>query len=84
MAKARLTRKGQITVPKEVRDRLGLRPGDELEFTQDETGYRVQKLIPVSPFAQWRGYLKALAGRTTDELMDELRAVDSTQPTFRA
>ena len=73
MAKAKVTTKGQITIPKEVRDSLGLRPGDEIEFAQDETGYRMEKLIQVSPFAQWRGYLKELAGRTTDELMDELR-----------
>jgi antitoxin PrlF len=29
---ARLTSKGQITVPKSVRDALALRPGDELVF----------------------------------------------------
>ena len=30
--RARLTRQGQITVPKAVRDALGARPGDDLEF----------------------------------------------------
>ena len=30
--RARLTSQGQITVPKAVRDALGARPGDELEF----------------------------------------------------
>jgi AbrB family looped-hinge helix DNA binding protein len=30
--RARLTRQGQITVPKAIRDALGLRPGDEIEF----------------------------------------------------
>jgi len=30
--RARLTRQGQITVPKAVREALGIRPGDELEF----------------------------------------------------
>ncbi len=32
MALARITSKGQITVPKEVRERLGVAPGDSLEF----------------------------------------------------
>ena len=32
MATARITSKGQITVPKQVRDRLGIEPGDALEF----------------------------------------------------
>jgi looped-hinge helix DNA binding domain, AbrB family len=30
--RARLTSQGQITVPKAVRDALGARPGDEIEF----------------------------------------------------
>lgn len=30
--RARLTRQGQITVPKSVREALGARPGDDLEF----------------------------------------------------
>ena len=32
MARARMTSKGQVTVPKEVRERLGVEPGDSLEF----------------------------------------------------
>ncbi len=36
--RARLTRQGQITVPKAVRERLGLRPGDDLEFEPREDG----------------------------------------------
>ncbi len=30
--RARLTRQGQITVPKAIRDALGARPGDDIEF----------------------------------------------------
>jgi antitoxin PrlF len=32
MALARVTSKGQITVPKAVRERLGIQPGDALDF----------------------------------------------------
>lgn len=32
MATARITSKGQITIPKQVREHLGLEPGDALEF----------------------------------------------------
>lgn len=32
MAESTLTAKGQTTIPKEIRDHLGLRPGDKIEF----------------------------------------------------
>ena len=32
MAVATMTSKGQLTVPKEIRDRLGLKPGDKVEL----------------------------------------------------
>lgn len=32
--RARITSQGQITVPKAIRDRLGVKPGDDLEFEQ--------------------------------------------------
>lgn len=71
--KTRLTVKGQVTIPKAVRDRLGLQPGDEIEFLEDGPGFRVQKRLPSSPFAKYRGYLRELAGRHPDELVDEMR-----------
>lgn len=33
MANATLTSKGQTTIPKEIRERLGLKPGDLMSFT---------------------------------------------------
>ena len=38
MPTSTLTSKGQITVPKEVREHLHLAPGDEVEFAIDEQG----------------------------------------------
>lgn len=38
MPRSTVTSKGQITIPKSIRDRLGLATGDTLEFTVDEEG----------------------------------------------
>jgi len=35
---SRLTSKGQVTVPKDVRDALGLQSGDLVRFTRDKAG----------------------------------------------
>jgi AbrB family looped-hinge helix DNA binding protein len=73
MPKARVTTKGQVTVPKEVRDRLGIRPGDEIEFSEEGRGYLVRKRIAASPFRKYRGYLKHLAGRDPDDVIEQMR-----------
>jgi antitoxin PrlF len=38
MATAALTSKGQITIPIEVREELGLKAGDRIEFVKNEEG----------------------------------------------
>jgi antitoxin PrlF len=38
MGASRMTSKGQITVPKAVRDALGVGPGDRLAFRIDDDG----------------------------------------------
>ncbi len=38
MATSTLTSKGQVTIPKEARERLGLEPGDRLRFEVREDG----------------------------------------------
>jgi antitoxin PrlF len=41
MASATLTSKGQVTLPKSVRERLGIESGDRLEFIESEHGFLV-------------------------------------------
>jgi antitoxin PrlF len=72
-ARTKVTSKGQVTIPKDVRERLGLRPGDEIEFVDDREGFRVQKRVAASPFRKYCGHLKHLAGRDPDELIEQMR-----------
>ena len=39
----RITRKGQVTIPKELREEFGLEEGDELRWEKTEDGIRVRK-----------------------------------------
>lgn len=73
MAKTKITSKGQVTIPKDVRERLGLRAGDEIEFVEDRRGFRVRKRVLASPFKKYRGHLKGLAGHDPDELVEQMR-----------
>jgi AbrB family looped-hinge helix DNA binding protein len=52
---AKLTSKGQVTVPREVRRALGVRAGDRLVFESDDQGVRVRAVRTQSSFAKYRG-----------------------------
>ena len=51
-----ITSKGQITVPKAIRDRLHLHPGDQIEFAVREDG-RIEVLAATIPVASLKGIL---------------------------
>ena len=52
---ARLTSKGQITIPRDVRRALGVRAGDKLQFKQEGNAFRVTPIHKHSPFAKYAG-----------------------------
>lgn len=41
----KITSKGQVTIPKELRERFGLLPGSEVEFVPGEGEIRVRKAV---------------------------------------
>ena len=73
MPKSRITSKGRVTIPLPIRRRLGVRPGDEIEFVEEPAGVRLRKIAKDSPFTEWRGFLKHLAGQDPDALIEEMR-----------
>lgn len=73
MTHAKVTTKGQVTIPLGVRQRMGVGPGDTLEFQETEAGMLITKRRADSPFVKYRGYLKKKRGKNPDALVDELR-----------
>ena len=53
--RAKLTSKGQITVPRDIRRRLGVRAGDKLEFEDKGEVVQVKAVRDGSVFEKYRG-----------------------------
>jgi antitoxin PrlF len=70
-----VTRKGQVTIPKPVRDRLGIEPGAFVDFTLDANGQVVlSKVGAPAPKSRFEGLIgRAGEGLTTDEIMELTR-----------
>lgn len=71
---ATVTSKGQLTLPKRIRDALGIQPGTEVEFDLEEGRAVMRKRVPFQAFAEWEGLLRGrLPGASVDETMELLR-----------
>jgi AbrB family looped-hinge helix DNA binding protein len=73
MIVAKVTSKGQVTIPKKVRDRLGVHPGEDVGFEEKEGVIVITKAVTKSPFDKWVGKLAKLEGQKSDDLVRELR-----------
>ena len=73
MALAKITAKGQVTIPLAIRQRLGIGPGDEIEFQETDNGILVTKCVTASPFDKYVGYLKKKRGQQPDRIVEEMR-----------
>lgn len=74
----RLTEKGQVTIPKELRDELGLGPGSEIEFKRSGSTLVISK-VTNSESSRGRKIVESLRRRgdvqmTTDEIMKLTRS----------
>jgi antitoxin PrlF len=66
-----ISEKGQITVPKPLRDRLGIRAGDRLEFVEGDGGLVLRKVTGQDPVEAVYGILSL--GESTDDTLRTLR-----------
>ncbi len=63
-----ITTKGQATIPKAIREYLGLKAGDRIKFFVHPDGSVV--LLPKRPAAALRGIVKAQRTVTLDEMSE--------------
>jgi AbrB family looped-hinge helix DNA binding protein len=70
--KTTVSEKGQITIPKRLRDRLGLRPGTVLDFEEANGKLIGRKLAPADALDELYGILKLPEGGT-DPFIREIR-----------
>jgi len=73
-----VTSKGQVTIPKAVREKLGIEPGNAVDFRVEPDGkvvlLKVVGEAAENPFEKWRGI--AGPGPSTDEIMEMSRGDD--------
>lgn len=77
-----ITVKGQATIPKAIRDHLGLKPGDRVKFFIHPDGTVV--LLPKLPVTALRGMLKYKGRPVTIEQMNEAVAEAAAGARLRA
>lgn len=70
----RITSKGQVTIPLEIREKLGLLPNTEVQFEIDRDAVRVKKASAPSRPDRGHALIEHMRGRgtrrmTTDQIM---------------
>lgn len=72
-----MSSKGQITLPKRVRDALGIEPGDALDFEVRDNEFIGRKKLLTESGIDWDSVYGVvdLGDLTTDDIMRELRPV---------
>jgi len=69
--RTRVSEKGQITIPKAVRGRLGIRPGQVLDVQEEGGRLVASKIVSEDPVQRAFGILKAVG--PTDRVVEDLR-----------
>ncbi len=69
---------GQLTLPPEVCQRLGLKPGEALELQTEGSLLLAWKQSADDPFAKWRGRGQVPSGNSTDQYLQLTRDGDGS------
>jgi AbrB family looped-hinge helix DNA binding protein len=71
--KAIVSEKGQVTIPKACRDRLGLQAGSALDFEARDGKLVAVKQQPEDVFRKWRGKARLPGGLSVDQYLNTIR-----------
>ena len=69
--KAKVSEKGQVTIPKKLRDQLGIRVGDELDFEVEHGKIVARKVVERDAIDRLYGSLKLPV--SVDEAIEQMR-----------
>lgn len=78
----KVSSRGQVVLPEKVRDALGLRVGDLIQFIEIDAGtWAVRKMVPTGSFKRFVGAFKEIRqlSLNADEFLDEVRGALSHQ-----
>ena len=67
-SKAKVTSKGQITIPLAIRKQLGVEAGDVVSFELVDDGIRMTRDREPGVFTKWAGRLRVGRGQTAQEI----------------
>jgi AbrB family looped-hinge helix DNA binding protein len=82
--RSHVTIKGQVTIPKELRDRFAIEPGSLVDFVAGPDGIHLRKVIDRTRRSEVLGCLKKeLSRRSVNELLDDLRGPVELPPPKR-
>lgn len=71
--KAIVSQRGQVTIPKACRERLGLKSGVVLEFEAVDGVLVARKVQPEDVFSKWRGRGRVPGAQSVDEYLARVR-----------
>lgn len=71
--KATVSEKGQVTIPKALRVRLGIAPGSVLDFREETGRLIVTRRVTENPIAKWRSKGRLPGGQTVDDYLLSVR-----------
>ncbi len=69
----RITSKGQITIPQEIRNKFSFLPGMEVEFISDGSKVFIVKSQNENAFMKWLGRGKRSSRKRIDNRVNQLR-----------